>query len=721
MIVWIFLLVLLKYLTICLAHQNKHNYAPYPVICPENFTYVREAIHLNENESEYIRNRQKKTQISLYQLIDRLNIKDFNAKEFFLSSLKPISIGLAFSGGGYRSFLNGAGAIAAFDDRSLNSTKSGQLGGLLQATSYIGGISGGSWIVMSIVLSDFTPILLLRKEWDLSEPLLEGVLDLKQVGVSREDVQVLSDKFIDDGDDGFYEKLQNTMTKREFLDELIEERDDDTIIKKRELISKPQSVEDWFENFKTFFKDIFKRKDEPSTPSSILENFEFSSNAISLKMIKKLFDFYKNLHVEVRGKKLSGFQISLTDYWGRALSRKIFPKNSRSPNKKFSDVVKLSSFKTFDQPFPIILSNLRSPGVGKSSVNSTIFEFTPFEFGSWDLRTFANLKYLGSHLVNGLPSFHISGKTICFNNYDNAGFLTGTSSSLFNNVFIYIWKLASSSSKDKYHAIKAVLNLFGLTSQQNDVDPRKHPDYAIYSPNPFYRFLPTQGSEVFDKKQLYMVDGGEDGQNIPFQPFLQKQRQLDVIFALDSTSDKDGWPNGAILENTSLRYNNSNHSSSLISINNNNKIVEIDIFPKIPPVETIELKGLNKKPTFFGCYLENYNIRRELELNSSYLTQINEYLPPIVGYYANQFYSYPSNTSTFKLKYSSNEATAIMQNSYNIMTYANSTIDPDYSQCVGCILLKREFDRRERSLSLLNNHSAIPNICKQCYSQYCYN
>ena len=56
--------------------------------------------------------------------------------------------------------LNGAGALQAFDDREVNGTTSGHLGGLLQASTYVAGLSGGSWLVGSIFVS--TPFRLLR-------------------------------------------------------------------------------------------------------------------------------------------------------------------------------------------------------------------------------------------------------------------------------------------------------------------------------------------------------------------------------------------------------------------------------------------------------------------------------------------------------------------------------------------------------------------------------
>ena len=50
--------------------------------------------------------------------------------------------------------------------------------------------------------------------------------------------------------------------------------------------------------------------------------------------------------------------------------------------------------------------------------------------GSWDpsLSAMVNLTYVGTHLSNGKPD----NDTACVNGFDEAGFVIGTSSSLFN-------------------------------------------------------------------------------------------------------------------------------------------------------------------------------------------------------------------------------------------------------------------------------------------------
>ncbi|KAH3686673.1 hypothetical protein WICPIJ_002317, partial [Wickerhamomyces pijperi] len=707
---------------------------------------------VNYKEEKYIYERQRITQDSIYSYLRRVKIPGFDLKKFQLSCLDPITSGIAISGGGYRSFLTGAGLLAAFDDRSYNSTKFGHVGGLLQGSSYIAGISGGSWILMSLILSDFKPIVRLRQEWEIYEPLLEGVPNLKQMEVSRADIQVLPVE-LKDTDSAFYNKLNNKdglkavgVAKREFKDEGDtvnyfdeffeefyqnleflpefnacsdeegEEEHEDSELLKRNIFPHPAMFDkreeppvknDWLDKFKMFFTELFnsKMKDDGFKPARMLPSIELSKEQLSLKSIKRVFNFYKNLHLEVRSKKVAGFPVSFTDYWGRALSRRIFPKEARSPNQTFTSVTQLPSFKAYQQPFPIILTNLREPGVEKTSVDSNIFEFTPYEFGSFDLKVFCNLKYLGTLLYNGNPVFHIANQSVCFSSFDNAGFITGTSSSLFNNVLIYVWKMAAAFTKENNRAIKAVLNTFGLTANSMETgNAQNHPDYALYTPNPFYKY--GSFNEIYNSKNLYMVDGGEDGQNLPFQPLLQKSRKLDIIFSIDATVDSKGWPNGTVLQTTEQRYNETSHEGAYITTVDG-RTRYINLFPKIPSNEEMVQKGLNKRPVFFGCYLENYQTRK---FHNQDVTHLNEYFPPIIGYYSNQNISYHSNTSTFKLTYDTKEVSGMIENAYNILSYSNSTIDTKYSACIGCLLIKREFDKKLRDLSLINDmksHSSL--------------
>src|SRR5258705_13779262 len=78
-------------------------------------------------------------------------------------------------------------------------------------------------------------------------------------------------------------------------------------------------------------------------------------------------------------------------------------------------------------------------------------------------------------------------------------------------------------------------------------------DIAPYQPNPFYHFNNDTNRNAFSK-QLTLVDGGEDLQNIPLTPCIQPARADDVIVAVDASADTStGWPNGTSLVTTYKR------------------------------------------------------------------------------------------------------------------------------------------------------------------------
>lgn len=106
--------------------------------------------------------RRNVTTPALRQFLTRANISNFDVNAYLdrlsLNAEELPIIGIAISGGGYRALMNGAGAFAAFDNRTSNSTAQGHLGGILQATTYISGLSGGSWLVGSLYMQNFPTI-----------------------------------------------------------------------------------------------------------------------------------------------------------------------------------------------------------------------------------------------------------------------------------------------------------------------------------------------------------------------------------------------------------------------------------------------------------------------------------------------------------------------------------------------------------------------------------
>ena len=126
----------------------------------------------------------------MQDFLSRMNISGFNVDNYFSKHSSNAddlpNIALAFSGGGYRAMLNGAGALAAFDNRTAQSTSSGHIGGLLQASTYIAGLSGGSWLVGSVYINNFSSVEQLASTgpgnsgsfWQIQNSILDGTFDL---------------------------------------------------------------------------------------------------------------------------------------------------------------------------------------------------------------------------------------------------------------------------------------------------------------------------------------------------------------------------------------------------------------------------------------------------------------------------------------------------------------------------------------------------------------
>ncbi|KAF9889347.1 Lysophospholipase 1 [Aspergillus nanangensis] len=381
--------------------------------------------------------------------------------------------------------------------------------------------------------------------------------------------------------------------------------------------------------------------------------------------------YWDQLVKTVDGKKDAGFNTSLTDYWGRALSYQFInsSNNDGGPDYTWSSIALVDDFKRGQMPLPILVADGRSPGELIVGSNSTVYEFNPWEFGSFDPSVFgfAPLEYLGSRFEGG----EVSTSSRCVRGFDNAGFVMGTSSSLFNQFLLQI------NGTDIPSVLKdAFTDILLDLGESND-------DIAVYSPNPFYQY--DNALESFSTaKYLDVVDGGEDGQNIPLHPLVQPNRHVDVVFAVDSSADtKYSWPNGTSLVKTYERSLNST------GIGNGTA------FPAVPDVNTFVNLGLSQRPVFFGC-------------NSSNLTGP----APLVVYLPNAPYTTHSNTSTFQLAYENSERDEIITNGYNVVTRGNATSDSEWPSCVGCAILQRSMER---------TGSQLPDICTTCFQNYCWN
>ncbi|OAG12182.1 uncharacterized protein CC84DRAFT_1211783 [Paraphaeosphaeria sporulosa] len=572
------------------TNEAPNGYAPAEVDCPSDRPSIRKADTLSKNETDWLNSRRPKTVDPMRELLTRINIDGFDAGKYIDDNRDNTTnlpnIGIAFSGGGYRAMLNGAGALAAFDSRTPNATNgASQLGGLLQASTYIAGLSGGGWLVGSIYMNNFTSV--------------QNIIDQNEPG----DVWQLGNSILKGPETGGIQILSTA-------------------------------------------------------------------------------EYYGNLVNTVTDKKdaVGGFDTSLTDYWARALSFQFVNASDGGPGYTWSSIQDDPDFKNADAPFPILIALERAPGEAVLSLNSTNIEFNPFEMGSFDptLYGFAPLRYIGSNFSNG----ELPDNEKCVRGFDNGGFVMGTSSSLFNQVILQFQDDNAAPALIK-SALKSILEALGENED----------DIADYTPNPFQGYN-NRTNPSSNTNRLTLVDGGEDLQNIPFNPLIQPHREVDVIFAIDSSADTvkptdsaQNWPNGTSLVATYERTNNA-------TIQNNTA------FPYIPDTNTFVNLGLNNRPTFFGCDSGNLTGRG---------------VSPIIVYLPNAPYVFLSNTSTFaKLDYNNTERNAMIQNGYDVATMGNNTRAgyEDWTTCVGCAIISRSLNR---------TNTKMPDACSKCFDKYCWN
>ncbi|KAF4470574.1 lysophospholipase [Fusarium albosuccineum] len=553
--------------------QAPNGYTPTEVNCPSDRPTIRNGTRISDMEREWLPKRRNETISPIRTLLKRLSIPDFDSDEYLkdveTNATALPNIGIAISGGGYRAMLCGAGALAAWDIRSDGSDKDGNLGGLLQSATYLSGLSGGGWLVGSLMMNNFTSVqesVNYPGVWQLEYSILEGPKQYSLLG------------------------------------------------------------------------------------------------------------YYDNIFDEVSDKKDAGYERSLTDYWGRMLSYQLINATDGGPSYTWSSLADDTAFSEGKAPMPILIADGRAPNEKIINLNSTVFEFTPWELGSYDptLDGFVPLKYVGSEFDNGeIPK----GKS-CVRGFDNAGFVMGTSSSLFNAIVQYLDEPDSPYVPDGVPdvAIDAVTGILDSIGDDNN-------DIADWTPNPFKGWNEEENLSV-DSERLTLVDGGEDLQNVPYYPHIRIEREVDVVFSFDSSADTDsGWPDGASPIAT--------YERSLEDISRGSA------FPVVPGKNTFLNLGLNTRPTFFGCNATNTSDPA-----------------PLIVYIPNYPYVYASNISTFQPTINASQLSAIIENGYAVATMLNATRDENWPVCVGCAMLSRSFDR---------TNTTVPEKCRECFQNYCWN
>lgn len=512
---------------------------------------------------------------------------------------------------------------------------------LFDSINYISGLSGGSWLLMDLIIHDFE-ITESLEDWNLDEELLKCLPELD-----------LSDQDLISIEESALPLVKRTNKTPNVFQAFYRNMEWHTIIKEK-----------WAPH-----KDASKLLRRGMASINNIKQILFSNSTTlgqhKLDRFRDCLDFYVDLHLKTRKKKMDGFPLSFTDYWSKALINRInstFLQGLKTLS--FSSLTKnTKKFKNHEAPVPLVIANCKN-----SNLQNVIFEFTPFEFGSWNkmLRSFIDEEYLGSFITAGEAQK-------CYKGLDDISFVTATSSSIFNNALIYIWNLISRSSKEFISAFKMVMSLFGLGTIDDNLLQSEMKgiqlgtDYAVFQPNPFFKLFP-EDNELTQTNYLYLVDGGEDGENLPIRSLVIPERKIDLLIVIDSSSDTQNYPDGSRL---------------------------------IKSFEELEKDGiyyernqvLLDKPSLYGC---NMDVSMD-------------YLPPLILYYANTNYVFESNFSTLKTTYEQDEILQMIANGKSIFQQTSSS---DYRSCLGCFIAKRPTDKK-------NLTSQLPVFCQSCFSEYC--
>jgi len=415
-------------------------------------------------------------------------------------------------------------------------------------------------------------------------------------------------------------------------------------------------------------------------------------------------------------KRDAGFLISAADVWGRAVGYHFLPgtdsKNfyTNSPTTAHGAGMLMSGLRntkqmqSFQVPITIIVSNskpvdetARNPsnlpvsGATYVPLSAPVYEYSPFEFGSFDpqLSAFFPTEYLGTSLVAGKPflpasvarATRTSPQNQCIRGFDQLSFIMGSSANLFN---------AAAGVPIQYQSIVDTLARKISSVSSDKVLTARYP-------NPFQGVNGPAGYDRTSKDELVIVDGGENGENIPLNPLLVPARQVEVILATDASMDSNktgvngpGWPNGSSMINTFLRATQILPAGAAP-------------FPRVPTdSKTWEQQGLTSRPVFFGCETPQNDARPAYPLIIYLPNSPTESLPL-------------TNYSTYKLQYSKEETSSFLESVMESTTRPRVPFnkgDADWPTCFSCALVDRARNRHNVARSA---------ACENCFKRFCYN
>ncbi|KAI0689772.1 FabD/lysophospholipase-like protein [Cytidiella melzeri] len=574
------------------------NYTPTYIQCPSGETYLRNASQsLSSEEIAWLAKRRPNVVQGLQSYLTNVGIQDFNVSQY-ISALNSSegaipTIGFTWSGGGMRSESSDYGQGRAFDSR-VAAAVSARTGGLLQATTYVSGLSGGANALGPLGMADFENVEVM---------LQQGLLSTN------------------------------------------------------------------------------------ASPSAFEEIF---------------------------GKQEAGFNVTIADIFAIALNNatlKVPGNDSIDPfSRLWSDITSFTNFSSGLSPMPILMMNELIPAglpghnsykgilipANNARLNGTIYELTPFEFGSWQGRVsaFAKTQYLGTNFSAGQPL-----NDTCVQGFDNAAFMFGSADAAINfwlaesesngNVGQFA-KRDSVSTKIPYPSNEAQLEHTRLEDavlanvkaipQYLELLGNETVQEALYAmwPNPFANSN-LSDANLRTQEFLYLADGSEYGQENPIVPLIQGARSPDFIVVNDADGSElsSGWMNGTSFVNTAnwAQYNNLS-------------------FPKIPTANTMLNLNHTLFPTFYGCFEEDV---------------------PLVLYAADAPYTEYSNISSVSTTDPTPEQRMRLWNNtlsiYSQPIKLNASLTSDFPTCIACGSILR-------SLQRLN--MTIPDECNTCFQEHCW-
>ncbi|RDW74870.1 hypothetical protein BP6252_06012 [Coleophoma cylindrospora] len=528
------------------------SYAPVPTTCPST-SLVRAATGLSDDEETYRVARKAKADVTLASWLTSTN------NTFDVSGELP-ALGLANSGGSYRAFLIGAGVYNAMDgDGGVGTSVSG----LYQALSYHSALSGGAWLLASIMSHNWESVSELLTLW------------------------------------------------------------------------------------------------EPAFANGL---FDPEGTAI--------LQVFANITEDLALKEAAGFRGTLTDLWSRALSCQMLPGESCGVDNTLSAITSQTEFMWNNVPYPIITAqhvDLSGTSCLPTPTTAAVWEFTPYEFGSWDssIAAFTPTKYLGSTVNNGVAES-------CFTNYDNLGFVLGTSSSLFNDLNYDVDNGVNPPLLADWCGSNSDVSAIGseittLIEEIYTIEYQTVADLFAQWPNPFYNSAASP--LVSSQANLSMVDGGQSGQTDPIFPMLVPERNISVILVNDNAGDtSDNYPNGTAI-----------YSSYLSA-----QAMGMTRMPFIPTPSVFVAENMTERAVFFGC--GDSSVATIVWLPNAPLTAAG------------------GGTSTNLLTYNTTMTQSMIANGVAVMTQPD---DIEWPMCLACVIME-------------GTGTTLPSECTACLAKYCY-